>query len=179
MNPMNLSRRRSPLALPFNKLHSRTSLRNHLQVSFRHIDTYFTLDSTRVYTVLCICNLAGESRPIRLACELTKIRPKPIQRRKSKNIRKRMKRLRSDMQEISREQGKIKEGQRQVREKFEAVESECELLRKETNIIMQQSMSTQLRLAFMFQILKARENHDLDQAAKLTSALRLFSTHNS
>ncbi|XP_012465971.1 uncharacterized protein LOC105784619 [Gossypium raimondii] len=124
MNPMNLSRRRSPLALPFNKLHSRSSLRNHLQ------------------------------------------------RRKSKNIRKRMKRLRSDMQEISREQGKIKEGQRQVREKFEAVESECELLRKETNIIMQQSMSTQLRLAFMFQILKARENHDLDQAAKLTSALR-------
>ncbi|KAL1063538.1 hypothetical protein V6Z11_D13G149500 [Gossypium hirsutum] len=93
-------------------------------------------------------------------------------RRKSKNIRKRMKRLRSDMQEISREQGKIKEGQRQVREKFEAVESECELLRKETNIIMQQSMSTQLRLAFMLQILKARENHDLDQAAKLTSALR-------
>ncbi|XP_040940951.1 uncharacterized protein [Gossypium hirsutum] len=95
-----------------------------------------------------------------------------IIRRKSKNIRKRMKRLRSDMQEISREQGKIKEGQRQVREKFEAVESECELLRKETNIIMRQSMSTQLRLAFMFQILKARENHDLDQAAKLTSALR-------
>ncbi|KAL1126944.1 hypothetical protein V6Z11_A13G146600 [Gossypium hirsutum] len=37
---------------------------------------------------------------------------------------------------------------------------------------MRQSMSTQLRLAFMFQILKARENHDLDQAAKLTSALR-------
>ncbi|KAK8545833.1 hypothetical protein V6N13_067095 [Hibiscus sabdariffa] len=91
---------------------------------------------------------------------------------KSKNLRRGMKRLRSEMEEISKEQGKIKEGQRQVREKFEAVEMECEELRKETNLIMQQSMSTQIRLAFMFQILKARENHDFNQAAQLTSALR-------
>ncbi|TYJ45340.1 hypothetical protein E1A91_A02G047900v1, partial [Gossypium mustelinum] len=40
----------------------------------------------------------------------------------------------------------------QVGEKFEAVELGCDLLRKETNIILQQSMSTQLRLAFMFQM---------------------------
>ncbi|XP_039030144.1 uncharacterized protein LOC120164506 isoform X2 [Hibiscus syriacus] len=93
-------------------------------------------------------------------------------RGKSKTLRRRMKRLRSDMEEISEEQGKIKEGQRQVRVKFEAVEMECEQLRRETNMVMQQSMSTQLRLAFMFQILKARENQDFNQAAQLTAALR-------
>ncbi|GMI85143.1 hypothetical protein HRI_002183600 [Hibiscus trionum] len=91
---------------------------------------------------------------------------------KSKNLGRHMKRLRSEMEEISKEQGKIKEGQRQVREKFEAVEMECEQLRKETNMIMQQSMSTQFRLALMFQILKARENQDFNQAAQLTAALR-------
>ncbi|XP_039030143.1 uncharacterized protein LOC120164506 isoform X1 [Hibiscus syriacus] len=95
-----------------------------------------------------------------------------ITRGKSKTLRRRMKRLRSDMEEISEEQGKIKEGQRQVRVKFEAVEMECEQLRRETNMVMQQSMSTQLRLAFMFQILKARENQDFNQAAQLTAALR-------
>ncbi|KAK8519748.1 hypothetical protein V6N13_031763 [Hibiscus sabdariffa] len=102
-----------------------------------------------------------------------------LQRGKAKKLRKRMKRLRSEMDEISVEQGKIREGQRQVREKYEAVEMECELLRKETNMIMRQSMSTQIRLAFMFQILKARENQDFDQAAQLTSALReLIATEN-
>ncbi|GMJ11636.1 hypothetical protein HRI_004832800 [Hibiscus trionum] len=110
--------------------------------------------------------LSRHRSPLALPCN------KSLQRGRSKNLGKRMKRLRSEMEEISVEQGKIKEGQRQVREKFEAVEMECELLRKETNIIMQQSMSTQIRLAFMFQILKARENQDLDQAAQLTSALR-------
>ncbi|OMO63622.1 hypothetical protein COLO4_32286 [Corchorus olitorius] len=83
-----------------------------------------------------------------------------------------MRRLRSDMEEISKEQKKIKEGQRQVREKFEAIEFECDELRKETNLIMQQSVSTQFRLAFMFQILKARENQEFDKAAQLTCALR-------
>ncbi|XP_039030145.1 uncharacterized protein LOC120164506 isoform X4 [Hibiscus syriacus] len=99
-------------------------------------------------------------------------RQKFPKRGKSKTLRRRMKRLRSDMEEISEEQGKIKEGQRQVRVKFEAVEMECEQLRRETNMVMQQSMSTQLRLAFMFQILKARENQDFNQAAQLTAALR-------
>ena len=86
-----------------------------------------------------------------------------------------MKMLRTEMEEISEEQQKIKEGQRQVREKFEAIEWECDQLRKETNQIMQQSASTQIRLAFMFQILKARENQDFEKAAQLTNALRYFS----
>ncbi|XP_007022520.2 PREDICTED: uncharacterized protein LOC18594815 [Theobroma cacao] len=93
-------------------------------------------------------------------------------RKRLKNLNTRMRRLRYDMEEISEEQKRIKEGQRQVREKFEAIELECEQLRKETNLIMQQSAYTQVRLAFMFQILKARENQDFDKAAQLTCALR-------
>ncbi|XWS10626.1 hypothetical protein CRYUN_Cryun38cG0012700 [Craigia yunnanensis] len=83
-----------------------------------------------------------------------------------------MKRLRVEMEEISEEQKKIKEGQKQVREKFEAVELECEQLRKETILVTQQSFSTQIRLALMFQILKARENHDFSKASQFTCALR-------
>ncbi|XWS10622.1 hypothetical protein CRYUN_Cryun38cG0012600 [Craigia yunnanensis] len=88
------------------------------------------------------------------------------------NLNSRMERLRVEMEEISEEQKKIKEGQKQVREKFEAVELECEQLRKETILITQQSFSTQIRLALMFQILKARENHDFSKASQLTCALR-------
>ncbi|XWS27575.1 hypothetical protein CRYUN_Cryun26dG0128100 [Craigia yunnanensis] len=76
------------------------------------------------------------------------------------------------MEETSKERKKIKEGQKQVREKIEAIELECEQLRKETNLIMQQSRNTQIRLAFMFQILKAREDQEFDKAAQLTAALR-------
>ncbi|XVE74320.1 hypothetical protein DITRI_Ditri12bG0007600 [Diplodiscus trichospermus] len=93
-------------------------------------------------------------------------------RGKSKCLRNRLKMLRVEMEEISEEQRQIKEGQRQVREKFEGIELECDQLRKETNLIIQQSLSTQIRLAFMFQILKARENQELDKAAKLTVSLR-------
>ncbi|OMO84855.1 hypothetical protein CCACVL1_10611, partial [Corchorus capsularis] len=93
-------------------------------------------------------------------------------RKRLKNVDTCMRVLRSDMEDISKEQKKIKEGQRQVREKFEAIEVECEQLRKETNLIMQQSASTQIRLVFMFQILKARENQEFDKAAQLTCGLR-------
>ncbi|MDV3166632.1 MAG: hypothetical protein Q8807_03155 ['Waltheria sp.' little leaf phytoplasma] len=92
-----------------------------------------------------------------------------------KNLTTRMRRLRSDMAKTKAEQKTIKEGQRLVRKKFEAIELECEQLRKETKLIMQQSANTQLRLAFMFGILKARENREFDKAAKLTCILRYLS----
>ncbi|XP_022751618.1 uncharacterized protein LOC111300248 [Durio zibethinus] len=95
-----------------------------------------------------------------------------LKRKRLKKLNNAMRRVRSDMEEISDEQKKIRDGQRQVREKFEAIELECEQLRKETKLIMQQSQNTQIRLAFMFQILKARENQEFDKAAKLTVALR-------
>ncbi|XVF77944.1 hypothetical protein PTKIN_Ptkin14bG0088500 [Pterospermum kingtungense] len=93
-------------------------------------------------------------------------------KRRSTNLKSRMKRLSVEMEEISEEQKKIKEEQKQVREKFEAVELECEQLRKETMLITKQSVTTQIRLALMFQILKAREDHDCSKASRLTCALR-------
>ncbi|KAG8502928.1 hypothetical protein CXB51_000735 [Gossypium anomalum] len=83
-----------------------------------------------------------------------------------------MKRLRVEMKEISEEQKEIKVEQKKVREKFEAIEFECEELRKETILITQQTANTQIRLALMFQILKARQNQELDKATILTHALR-------
>ncbi|XP_007022514.2 PREDICTED: uncharacterized protein LOC18594810 [Theobroma cacao] len=99
-------------------------------------------------------------------------RAQQLKKMRLKNLNTRMKRLRVEMEEISEEQKKIKDGQRQVREKFEAIELECEQLRKETKLITQQSLSTQIRLALMFQILKARENHDFSKASQLTCVLR-------
>ncbi|XVF77956.1 hypothetical protein PTKIN_Ptkin14bG0089300 [Pterospermum kingtungense] len=93
-------------------------------------------------------------------------------KRRLPNLNSRMKKLRVEMEEISQEQKRIKDGQKQVREKFEAIELECEQLRKETMLITRQSFSTQIRLALMFQILKARENHDFSKASQLTCALR-------
>ncbi|GMI78868.1 hypothetical protein HRI_001556100 [Hibiscus trionum] len=81
-------------------------------------------------------------------------------------------RLKTEMRKISEEQSSIKAQQRQVKEKFEAIESECKTLRQETILVMQQSACTKLRLALMFQILKARENNDFATAADLTLALR-------
>ncbi|KAB2044587.1 hypothetical protein ES319_D01G102000v1 [Gossypium barbadense] len=94
------------------------------------------------------------------------------QKRRLRTVNSRMKRLRVEMKEITAEQREIKEGQRQVREKFEAIELQCEELRKETMLMTQQSAKTQIRLALMFQILKARQNQELDKAAILTHALR-------
>ncbi|OMO63610.1 hypothetical protein COLO4_32292 [Corchorus olitorius] len=66
----------------------------------------------------------------------------------------------------------MKQGQRQVQDKLKAIEDECEQLRKETALIIKQSAKTQIRLALMFQILKARQSNDFSMAAQLTQALR-------
>ncbi|XWS27592.1 hypothetical protein CRYUN_Cryun26dG0129700 [Craigia yunnanensis] len=79
--------------------------------------------------------------------------------------------LKVEMEERSEEQKIIKEGQRQVREKFQAIEAECEQLRKETNLIIQQTTHTQLRLVLMLKILKAREESDFTKATQLTQLL--------
>ncbi|XVF77979.1 hypothetical protein PTKIN_Ptkin14bG0091300 [Pterospermum kingtungense] len=72
-------------------------------------------------------------------------------------MRMRFRRLKMEMEEISKEQESIKEGQRQVQEKFEAIEEEYEQLWKQTNEIIQQTANAQIRLALMFNILRARE----------------------
>ncbi|XVF68379.1 hypothetical protein PTKIN_Ptkin10aG0200900 [Pterospermum kingtungense] len=92
-----------------------------------------------------------------------------------RRMQKSFKRLKSDMDKISVDQKKIRDGQRQVKEKFLAIESECEELRRETRLIVQQSAQTQIKLALMFRILKAREAGDFNTAATLTQMLRLVS----
>ncbi|XP_039030151.1 uncharacterized protein LOC120164512 [Hibiscus syriacus] len=90
----------------------------------------------------------------------------------AKYTRKRLGRLKVEMEEISQEQQSIKEGQSQVRAKFKSVEEEYKQLRNETNLIIQQTANTQIRLGLMFGILKAREQGDLGKAAQLTRLLR-------
>ncbi|KAL4323869.1 hypothetical protein GQ457_11G011800 [Hibiscus cannabinus] len=97
------------------------------------------------------------------------------QRRKKRRLarlNRSMKKLRVEKDEINKEQNNIKEVQGQLREKLEAIDVECEQLRQETIMVTRQSVNTQIRLALMFQILKAREKHDFSQASHLTSALR-------
>ncbi|KAH1121356.1 hypothetical protein J1N35_004516 [Gossypium stocksii] len=98
-------------------------------------------------------------------------------RKKQERLRSRMKRIRSDMNEISEEQKEIRERQRQERVNFEAIELECEELKNQTILLIaQQIATTQIRLALMLQILKARENLEFDKAVMLTNALRYFSS---
>lgn len=89
-----------------------------------------------------------------------------------KKIAQSMTKLKTEMEEISQEQKNIREGQSQVRKKFEQVEQECKQLREETKAVTIQSKTTQLRLALMFHIIKARENNDLPRAIQLTRYLR-------
>ncbi|GMJ12596.1 hypothetical protein HRI_004928800 [Hibiscus trionum] len=91
---------------------------------------------------------------------------------RAKPMKKRLRRLKTEMEARSEEHKDIKEGQRQVKEKIEAIETECEELKRETRFIIQQSARTQVKLALMFQILKARETGELDTAANLTQLLR-------
>ncbi|XVE83405.1 hypothetical protein DITRI_Ditri16bG0086400 [Diplodiscus trichospermus] len=89
-----------------------------------------------------------------------------------KNMQEKFKRLKVEMEEISEERKNIREGQRQVREKFGAIESECEELKRESRTIIQQSARTQIKLAIMFQIIKASQQADIATVAKLTRLLR-------
>ncbi|GMJ02850.1 hypothetical protein HRI_003954200 [Hibiscus trionum] len=93
-------------------------------------------------------------------------------RQRLKRLNSGMKKIKVDIKELSEEQREMKERQRELREKIEAIDLQCEQLQKETKLIIQQSGRTQIRLALMFQILKARENLEFDKAAMLTAALR-------
>ncbi|GKV36067.1 hypothetical protein SLEP1_g44242 [Rubroshorea leprosula] len=127
-----------------------------------------------------VCSTQGKSEGKRSSPFLIPKRLSRCSRTKQQLRRKRtmekmersMKKLKKEMEEIGEEQKQIREGQRQVREKFEAMEEECKQLREETRQITMQSKNTQLRLALMFQILKARENNDLVRATELTRFLR-------
>ncbi|XP_038998033.1 uncharacterized protein LOC120123139 [Hibiscus syriacus] len=91
---------------------------------------------------------------------------------REKRMQKRVKRLKTEMEARSEEHKDIRQVQNQVKEKIQGIESECEELKRETRFIIQQSARTQVKIALMFRILKARENGDQDSATKLTQMLR-------
>ena len=75
------------------------------------------------------------------------------------------------MEEISKEQNSIKKAQSEVRGKLKAFEMECEELQEETKFMIQRSALTQVRLALMFNILKARQEGDF---VKLLRSLNCY-----
>ncbi|GMI67586.1 hypothetical protein HRI_000427900 [Hibiscus trionum] len=89
-----------------------------------------------------------------------------------KNIQAKYEKLASDVVEISAERQNIREEQRRVREKFEGIANECEELKRETRIVVQQTARTQIKLALMFQIVKASEQADHATVSTLTHLLR-------
>ncbi|KAK8527011.1 hypothetical protein V6N13_084882 [Hibiscus sabdariffa] len=91
-----------------------------------------------------------------------------------KSMRRRLIRLKKEKEEIRKEKESIEEGRRRVRERMEAVEEECKQITEETNEIIRQTATTRIRLALMFDILKARQGGDVAEAAHLTRLLRLL-----
>ena len=59
-----------------------------------------------------------------------------------------------------------------MRQRFVSIKQECDHLREEINIIFKQATITKIKLALMFQILRAREVGDFSKAANLTYFLR-------
>ncbi|XVF37378.1 hypothetical protein REPUB_Repub20aG0002900 [Reevesia pubescens] len=83
-----------------------------------------------------------------------------------KKYQQKIRRLKTEMEEISKEQEIIKEAQRH---KFQVIEAEVDLIRRETEIIMQKSIDTQLRLALMFRILNDAQARDRAQISSVGS----------
>ncbi|XVE53436.1 hypothetical protein DITRI_Ditri03aG0003000 [Diplodiscus trichospermus] len=94
---------------------------------------------------------------------------------KMKSFKVRVQRIKADMGKIREEQRCIREEQKDIKEKFGQVKRQCDQLRDETQLIMQQSTSNRVRLILMFNILRARQDGDLDKAATLTRFLKLVS----
>ncbi|XP_039047941.1 uncharacterized protein LOC120188612 [Hibiscus syriacus] len=66
----------------------------------------------------------------------------------------------------------LREEQRETRVKFGEMERQCDRLKEETEMMIRQTARTQMKIALMFNILKAREGGDLIEAAELTMFLR-------
>ncbi|GLT91526.1 hypothetical protein SLE2022_094090 [Rubroshorea leprosula] len=92
--------------------------------------------------------------------------------RKQKELRINMKRLRVEMAEISIDQKRIRKDQTEIRGRLEQIKEQCARLREETEVIATQKARSQLLLALVFKILKAREAGDFATAVCLTRALR-------
>ncbi|KAL4308971.1 hypothetical protein GQ457_01G056270 [Hibiscus cannabinus] len=66
----------------------------------------------------------------------------------------------------------LREEQREIRGKLGEMERECERVKEETEMMVKQTARTQIKLALMFYILKAREGGNFIEAAEFTMLLR-------
>ncbi|XP_022728148.1 uncharacterized protein LOC111283793 [Durio zibethinus] len=83
-----------------------------------------------------------------------------------------VKRVKAEMGKIKADQERIGKKQRKIRGKFGEIERQCDQLKEETEMVIKQTARTQIKVALMFKILKAREGGDFNEAAKLTHFLR-------
>ncbi|XP_038691388.1 uncharacterized protein LOC119989767 isoform X3 [Tripterygium wilfordii] len=93
-------------------------------------------------------------------------------RKSRRKIKGKIKQLRVEMAEISEDHRCIREGQRKVRERLEEIQSQRKKLWQETELIAKDSITIQMKLNFMFKIIKARAQNDYALVSQLTRSLR-------
>ena len=99
-------------------------------------------------------------------------RQKAVKRERVQKQKLKIQSLKQNMAKIGMDQRRLREEQSHVRQRFTSLKMGCDRLREEINLIFKQATITKIRLAVMFQILKAREDGDFSKAAKLTLFLR-------
>ncbi|KAL4311583.1 hypothetical protein GQ457_01G056280 [Hibiscus cannabinus] len=87
-------------------------------------------------------------------------------------VRAKLKQVKAKIGEAEGNGKCLREEQRKLRAKFGEIERQSHRLKAETEMVMKQTATTQIKLALIFNILKAREGGDLIQAATLTRFLR-------
>ena len=97
---------------------------------------------------------------------------KTMKQERGQKLNPKIQSLKQNMVKIRMDQQRIREEQRNVRQRFGNIKQECDHLRKEINIIFKQATITTIKLALMFQILRAREVGNFFKTANLTHFLR-------
>ncbi|KAK8496296.1 hypothetical protein V6N13_100144 [Hibiscus sabdariffa] len=91
---------------------------------------------------------------------------------KGTKVRVQFKRVKAKMGKMKENGECLREEQREIRAKFGEMERQCVRVKEETEMIVQQTARTQIKLALMFNILKAREGGNFIEAAEFTKLLR-------
>ncbi|EOY00712.1 PREDICTED: uncharacterized protein LOC18609619 [Theobroma cacao] len=99
---------------------------------------------------------------------------KPKILKKNLKARLQVERLKAETGKIREDQKCIREKQRELRGRFGEIERQCYQLKEATELIVKQTARTQIKLALMFKIMKARRGGDFKEAAMLTRFLRVI-----
>ncbi|KAK9015950.1 hypothetical protein V6N11_007037 [Hibiscus sabdariffa] len=91
---------------------------------------------------------------------------------KGTEVRVQFKRVKANKMGKMKENGEcLREEQREIRGKLGEMERQCERVKEETEMMVKQTARTQIKLALMFNILKARE---VETSLKPLSSLSYF-----